>query len=148
MFGLITSLVCVYIIYLIISKFIPKYIDKIPNISAVNLLKFFGIGLGCLIIIPIIIALLFISSIGKILGVIALLSYIILILIAKPLFIISISKYAKDKLPNNINIYLYILAITVILSLINLIPFLGFIISLIVYVIGVGLFVNSLRFKN
>lgn len=146
--GLITSLVCVYIIYLIISKFIPKYIDRISNISAVNLLKFFGIGLGCLIIIPIIIALLFISSIGKILGVIALLSYIILILIAKPLFIISISKYAKDKLPNNINIYLYILAITVILSLINLIPFLGFIISLIVYVIGVGLFVNSLRFKN
>lgn len=142
--SLITLLVCVYIIYLLISKFASKYLNKISNISGLSLLKYLGIGLGFLILIPIISILLLITGVGSILGLIILLIYIILLLIAKPIFIISIATFAKNKIPNKFNVYLYILAVTVILSLISLIPYLGSIISMLVYFTGFGMIVKNL----
>lgn len=140
--SLITSLVCVYIIYLLISKFAPKYLDKISNISGLNLLKSLGIGLALLILIPIVSILLFITQVGSILGIILLLIYIILLIIAKPLFIISIATFAKSKFTKGLNIYLYILFTTVALSIISLIPYIGFIISMLVFLIGLGMLVK------
>ncbi len=145
--SLIALLVCVYLIYLLISKFAPNYLDKISNISLLNLLKYFGIGLGLLVLTPIIIILLFMSKVGSILGLILLLIYIILLVISKSIFIISISAFAKNKMSNNFKTYLYILAITVILSLIDLIPYLGFIVSLIVKLTGFGMIIRNLITK-
>ena len=141
--SLITSLVCIFIIYLLISKLVSKYLDKLSNITGLNLLKALGIGLGFLILIPIISILLLITNIGSLLGIIILLIYVLLLIIAKPLFIISIATFAKTKLQNKFNIYLYILAITIILSLISLIPYIGFIISLLVSLIGFGIIVRN-----
>ena len=137
--NLITLLICVYIIYLLLSKFIPKYLDEISNMSGLTLLKYLGIGLGFLILIPIVTILLFMSRVGSILGFILLFIYIILLIIAKPIFIISVATFAKNNISNKISIYLYILAVTVILSLISLIPFLGFIISVLVSFTGLGI---------
>lgn len=141
--SLITLLACVYVIYLPISKFASKYLDKISNIYFLSLLKYLGIGLGFLILIPIISVLLLISGVGSILGLILLFIYIILLLIAKPIFIISIATFVKNKVSNKFNIYLYILAIAVILSLISLIPYLGFIISMIVNFTGFGMVIRN-----
>ncbi len=141
---LITSLICIYVLYLLISKFAPKYLDKLSNISFLSLLKLFGIGLGFLILIPIISVLLFISSVGSILRVILVLIYIILIIVAKPIFIISIAKFVTNKVQNKFNTYLCILIITIILSLISLIPYLGFIISIIINPIGFGMIAKNL----
>ena len=141
---LATLLVCVYIIYLLISKFAPKYLDKISNLSVKGLLKYLGIGVLFLILVPIISFLLLLSNIGSTLGIILILIYITLLLIAKSIFIISIATFAKNKLNNNINSYLYILAIAVILSLINLIPYLGFIISLLTKLVGFGIITTNL----
>ena len=142
--NLITSLVCIFIIYLLISKFAPKYLDNLSNITGLNLLKSLGIGLGLLILIPIISVLLLITEIGSILGIIILLIYIILLIIANPIFIISIATFAKNKLQNKFNIYLYILAITIIVSLISLIPYVGFIISMLISLIGFGIITKNL----
>lgn len=140
--SLLTSLICVYIIYLIISKFMPKYLDKISNISGLNLLKYFGIGLGILILIPIVSILLFITQIGSILGVILLLIYIILLIIAKPIFIISVATFVKNKFAKNLNIYICILLSTVILSLITLIPYIGTLVSMLIFFIGLGMLIK------
>lgn len=140
--SLITSLVCVYVIYLLISKFAPKYLDKISNISVLSLLKSFGIGLALLVLIPIVSILLFVTQIGSILGVILLLIYIILLIIAKQIFIISVATFVKNKFTKNLNIYLYLLFTTVALSLISLIPYVGFIISMLAFFIGLGMFVK------
>lgn len=142
--NLITLLVCVYVIFLLISKFAAKYLDRISNISGLNLLKYLGIGIGFLILVPIIAVLLFITTIGSAAGLILLLVYIILLLISKPIFIISIAKFANTKLSDKINIYLYILAVSIILSLISLIPYLGFIVSALVNVTGFGIIVKNL----
>ncbi len=135
---LIGLLVLVYLVYILISKFASKYIDKFSNISVVNLLKYLGIGLGFLIAIPIICVLLFIVRIGTIIGVILLLIYTLVFIFAKPIFIVSISTFLKKKLNDKISIYLYILAVSIVLFLIGLIPYVGFIISLLIYLIGVG----------
>ena len=143
-FNIIGLLIVVCIIYVLIHKFTPKYLDKFSNITGLTLLKNLGIGLGFLILIPIISILLLVSNVGSILGIILLLIYIILLLIAKPMFIISIATFAKNKCTKKLNIYLYILGITVILSLIYLIPYIGFIVSILVNLSGFGMITKSL----
>ncbi len=142
--SLITVLLVVYCLYLLISKLAPKYLNKIADISALALLKYFGIGLAFIILIPIVTVLLLISRIGTILGLLLLFIYIIFIIIAKPIFIISISACIKNKLQNKLSIYLYILAVTIVLSIIELIPYVGLLITLIINTIGFGIVTRHL----
>lgn len=144
---LITTLVCIFVIYFLISKFAPNYLSKISNISGMSLLKYLGIGFGLLILIPIIAILLFLSHVGSILGIILLFIYILLMIIAKPIFVISIATLAKEKLSIKMNTYLYILAITILLSLIALIPYVGFIVSLLISFTGFGILTKNLIAK-
>lgn len=142
--NLIGLLILAHIIHVILSKLTPKYLDKISNITGLSLLKYLGIGLGFLILIPLISILLLVSNVGSILGLIILLIYIILLIITKPIFIISIATFVKSKVAKKINIYLYILGIDVILSLLILIPYVGFIISILVSLIGFGMITRNL----
>ncbi len=142
--NLLTSLACSYVIYLLLSKVTPNFADKLADLTWISLLKALGIGLGFLILIPILSILLLISNVGSILGLIVLLIYIILVIIAKPIFIISIATFAKNRISDKLNIYLYILGITLILSLIYLIPYLGFAISMLATLIGLGIVAKNL----
>ena len=142
--NLIGLLILAHVLYVLINKFAPKYLDKISNITVLRLLKHLGIGLGFLILVPLVSILLLITNVGSILGLILLLIYIILLLLAKPIFIISIATFAKNKCAKKLNIYLYILIIDVILSLITLIPYVGFIISILVSLIGFGMITRNL----
>ena len=139
---LITSLVYVILIYLFITKFMPKYIDKL---SFSKVFSSIGIGLGTLILVPILVILLLITRIGALVGLLLAILYILMLIIAKPIFVISLAKLIKDKKFNNVKDIILIAAITVILSLIGLIPFVGFIISLLVMLCGLGIFFKSLK---
>jgi len=141
--NLIGMLILAHVLYVLIHKFAPKYLDKISNITVLGLLKYLGIGLGFLILFPIVSILLLITSVGSILGIILLLIYIILLLLAKPMFIISVATFAKNKYAKKLNTYLYILLIDVILSLITLIPYIEFIISMLVSLIGFGILITN-----
>ena len=146
--NLIASIICIYVIYFLISKFAPNYLSKISIVSGMSLLKCLGIGFGLLVLIPAIAILLFLSHVGSILGVIIIFIYILLMIIAKPIFVISIATFTKEKLSIKMNIYLYILAITLILSLISLIPYVGTIISLLVSFTGFGLVIKKFNSKR
>ena len=139
---LITSLVYVILIYLFITKFMPKYIDKL---SFSKMFSSIGIGLGILILVPILVILLLITRIGALVGLLLAILYILMLIIAKPIFIISIANLIKNKKFNNVKGGILVAAITVILSLIGLIPFVGFIISLLVMLCGLGIFFKSLK---
>lgn len=140
--NLIGLLILAHVIYVLLSKFVPKYLDKISNISALNILKYLGIGLGFLLLIPIVSLLLLLSNVGMVLGLILLLLYIIMLLITKSIFIIAMATFVKTKFKKDFNIYLYILAIDIILSLLTLIPYAGFIISILVSLIGFGMIIK------
>ena len=143
---LLTTLICIIIIYLIINKFAHNYINKI---SSQNILISLAIGLGILIGIPLVSILLFITRIGSLLAFLLLLLYVVAIIIAKPIFIIAVAELIKNKILKNnkampSSTLIYILVLTIILSLISLIPCFGFIISLLVMLAGLGVFVKSL----
>lgn len=140
--NLITLLIFVYVIFFIINKISVNFISKISQVSAINLAKAFGFGIAFLIAVPLICALLFVIKVGTILGFILFIIYALIIMLASPIFIISISEFLKNKLNNKISIYLYILALTILLFLIGLIPYAGFIILLIINIIGVGTIAN------
>jgi hypothetical protein len=66
------------------------------------------------------------------------------LIIAKPIFIISVATFVKNKCSKKLNIYLYILIIDIVLSLITLIPYVGFITSMLVSLIGFGMIIKNL----
>lgn len=142
---LIASLVYIVALYIVINKFAPNYINKL---SSINISKFFlsiGIGLGILILVPVLTLLLFMSHIGALLGILLAILYVLMLLIAKPIFVISVANLIKNKKLNNAKSILLIISISIILSLVELIPFIGFIISLFVTLFGLGIFIKSLK---
>lgn len=148
--SLVTTLAYVVVIYFIINKFIPKYKEKISNLSIRDILIALGIGLGLLVLVPVIVILLFITSAGSLLGLLLLTLYILLLILAKSILVISIASLIKNKgsgksfLTDIIKISL----ITLVLTLINLIPYFGVIISMLVVITGLGIIVKSIKNCN
>ena len=136
---LIAVLIFVSLIYLVTRKFMPKYMDRISNFTISSTLKALGIGALVLILTPIISLLLLITVIGSPIAVLLMLVYILLLMLGTPIFIIAISAFIKSKLKNPINTLIIILLVTIVLFLIELIPYLWFIISLLKALIGVGI---------
>lgn len=141
--NLITSLVYIIALYVLINKFAPNYINKLSDIKVSKLFIYIGIGLGILILVPILILLLFISNIGALLGILLAILYVLILLIAKPMFVISIADLIKTKKFNNAKNIVIIICISIIISLIELIPYVGSLISLLVMLSGLGILVKK-----
>lgn len=121
----------------------PKYIDKISNFTVLSLLKSLGIGALAFILTPIISLLILITVIGSPIAILLMLIYILLLMLGTPIFIITISTFIKSKIEKPINTLIIVLLVTIILFLIELIPYVGFIISILKTLIGLGILVKS-----
>lgn len=121
----------------------PKYIDKISNFTVLSLLKALGIGALILIFTPILSILLLMTYIGTPISILLMLIYILLLMLGAPIFIISISAFIKSKIEKRVNTFIIVLLVTIILFLIELIPYVGFIISILKTLIGLGILVKS-----
>lgn len=145
--GLLTSLVYVLVVYFIIYKFMPNCKEKLSNLSMRDVIICLGIGLGILILVPIISILLFITRIGGLLGIILLMIYILFLILAKSIFVISIASLIRknNQEESLFNSIIKLSVLTLILSLINLIPYFGFVISVLVNLIGLGLIIKSIK---
>lgn len=141
--NLITSLVYIIVIYVLIHKFAPNYINKLSNIKVSKFFICMGIGFGILILVPVLVLLLFISNIGALLGILLVILYILMLLIAKPIFIISVANLIRNKKFNDAKNIVIIICISIIISLIELIPYVGSLISLLVMLSGLGLIVKK-----
>lgn len=140
---LIVSLVYIVVLYILINKFAPNYINKLSNINISNIFSSIGIGFIILILVPILTLLLFIVRIGTLLGILLTIIYILMLLIAKPIFVISIANLIKNKKLNNAKNIVLIICLSIILSLIELIPYIGFIISLLIMLSGLGIAIKK-----
>lgn len=121
----------------------PKYIDKISNFTVLSLLKALGIGALAFILTPIISLLILITVIGSPIAILLMIIYILLLMLGTPIFIIAISAFIKSKIEKPINTLIIILLVTIILFLIELIPYVGFIISILKTLIGLGILTKS-----
>lgn len=140
---LLTSLIYVIIIYLILNKLAPNFVEKSSNINSSSILKFLGIGILILVAVPVLSILLLITQVGSLLGILLGIIYALLLIVAKPIVIIAISKLINKKV-KSINTYVAIIITTIALSLINLIPYVGFIVNSLILIIGLGMIVKSL----
>ena len=98
-------------------------------------------GIIGLIGLPIVAFVLLLIGITSNVGLVLLLLYLMLVFIAKPVFIIATSQYISEKLKMNKTIAsLGILILTgIVLWAICLIPYVGFVISIITIIIGIGI---------
>lgn len=136
--SLLSIVVYVLVVYLIIKKFMPNFFNKLSNITSKKMLINLAIGLGILVLVPIVCILLFITSIGATLGVILALIYAILLLIATPIFAILIAEFIKKCIKLNINDFVLLLLITIVLQLLFKIPFVGSILSFLATLVAIG----------
>lgn len=148
--GILTSfgiaIVTVLALYIILSKLTPKFMENIyeNKISAISLLKAFGIGLATIITVAIFIILLAGTGVGILLAVILGLLFAILLIIATPIFAVRIAHSLKNifKIEKSYMFYILVILVTVIISALTFIPILGFALKLIINIISIGLITN------
>ena len=140
--GVVMSTINLIIIFLVIAMIIPKSVTKTISIfedKKYSYLKSFGIGLLVLICTPIIAILLLISSIGVSLGLILAALYAISLYLSTVVsgFVLGYLLFTK-LLKVNVNNYLSGIIGIVIIKLLVLIPYLGFIVSVLAITIGLA----------
>ena len=137
----IMSIINMIVLFLVISMIIPKAVTKTTEIYSKNhnYLKSFGIGLLILICTPIIAILLLVSSIGVSLGLIIAALYAICLYLSSIAagFVLGYLVFNK-LLKVNINNYLSGIIGIIALKFLVLIPYVGFIVSLLGITIGLA----------
>lgn len=136
----VSLLLLVFAIYFLINKLTPNFAGYLSDLKTAQFFIAILIGLGALLAICLAVILLFIIRIGSLVAFLLLLVCLLLLLIAKSIFIIAIS----SKLEGKLNKVLSIIIITFALSLIELIPFVGTIISLLIVPCGIGIIAKSI----
>lgn len=148
--GILTSfgiaIVTVLALYIILSKLTPKFMENIyeNKISAISLLKAFGIGLATIITVAIFIILLASTGVGILLAVILGLLFAILLIIATPIFAVRIAHSLKNifKTEKSYVFYIWVILVTIIIYALTFIPVFGFVLRLLVNIISIGLITN------
>ncbi len=136
--SLLASLIYVLVAYWIIKKFMPNFFNKLSNVSTKNMLINLAIGLGILILVPLACILLLITGVGSSLGVVLAMLYVVVLLIATPIFAILITEYIKKMTKTTINSFALLIIVTVILQLLFKIPFVGSILSFLAILTAIG----------
>ncbi len=152
-FDLGTFVVTIAIIWLLVLWIAPKFLEESNDLVSKKALPSLGFGaLTSIIIVMASIILLLLGITAKI-ALLGILLLTLLLFIGTPIFTISMSKFISNKLKIEKNIISFgILIITsIVIWLITLIPFVGWIINLIIKIIGLGIIVNYIfinRKKN
>lgn len=141
--NVISAIVTVLVLYIILNKFTPKFEEKlsIKKLSAINLLKAFGIGITSIILVTVVSVLLIIISIGTKLAIILMSLYITLVFFSIPALCITITKAIKTilNLEKKSMFILGLSLVSFILYGLTLIPFVGIILDFIIKITSIGL---------
>lgn len=145
--GIISAIITALILYIIFNKFTPNFIEKLSSkkLSALNLLKAFGIGLASIILVALASILILITLVGAKLSIILILLYAVLCFISVPVLSIVITKALKTvlKVEKTVIFLLVLSAVSIVLYGLTLIPFAGIILSFIIKVTAIGLIIYN-----
>ena len=137
-FSIIGAVIKALVVAGILVLISNKLIEKNKNAEVNDYLKNAGKGLILLILIPIFAILLCITLIGAGLGVILILFYIVLIYISAVVSSLALASTILKNEDSKCKLYGLTVAISLVLSLIKLIPFVGGIIMFVFKLIGIG----------
>lgn len=142
-----TFMASVLIIWLICLWIAPKFLQKSSNCVSKKLLPVIGLGLLFLVAIPIICFILLLLQLTAKISLLLVGIYILSFAIAKTLFTISFNNYICKKLNINKNIAKFgilVLTTLVVWGILQIPYNIGAIISIIITVLGLGIFVYSI----
>ncbi len=144
----ISYIVFVILVFLVLNKLNSNLPENINDFKS-NLGKYVLFGLLVLFVLPILnLIILFIPFLTRFAFVVLLL-YILLLMLASAITVITFSKIFANKFKESIKTndlvktILFIVLLSVIYQLLKLIPILGFLLSLTVLVLGIGISINT-----
>lgn len=144
---LYTLLVVSLVIILIVVYAMPKFADKEQKIVENKLATTFGYGALALILIPVACLILFFTILGILPAVALFLVYLFIIMqVATPLVSIAIAKIICKKINKNTNVFNLLFGMLLVLAIwvLELIPVLGSIVSLLTAMLGLGIIVYAI----
>lgn len=144
---LYTLLVVSLVIVLIVVYAMPKFADKEQKIVENKLAATFGYGALALILIPVACLILFCTILGILPSIALLLVYLFIIMqVATPLVAIAIAKIICQKINKNTNVFNLLFGMLLVLAIwvLELIPVLGSIVSLLTAMLGLGIIVYAI----
>lgn len=138
------------IIWLLCIWLAPKFITKSQELTTKKLLPVIGLGFLTPISLVIVSIILIVLNITASLGLLTILLLILLLAISTPIFVITISYLIckKIKMDTKIKQFSMVVLISIILTLIKLIPYIGPVISFVASVMGLGILSSSVLLKN
>ncbi len=144
--SIVTSIIFVVLVYLAITWLAPNFKKKLDDTLTKNIGAVIGLGILALIVIPIIAFVLLITSVGATAALLLGTLYGVLLAISSTIFIIAISAIISNKVNvNNTFAKIGIVAVlTLIISLLKLVPYLSTIITIICVWLGTGIIVKQL----
>ena len=145
LFSILTALIVWLVVRLIRPDFWVGFADKILSTP----LKTFGFGTLAFFLVPIIIFFLMLTVIGIPLSFILLAMYVISIYISKIILSSSIAFWFQKKYhwSNGVSFWLFLLSL-ILLSLLGIVPFIGWIFRFMIVAFGLGSIVLSLKKKK
>lgn len=144
---LYTLLIVSLVIVLIVVYAMPKFADKEQKIVENKLAATFGYGALALILIPVACLILFCTILGILPSIVLLLVYLFIIMqVATPLVAIAIAKIICKKINKNTNVFNLLFSMLLVLAIwvLELIPILGSIVSLLTAMLGLGIIVYAI----
>ena len=151
--SIIRALIFAFVIIMLSIWIAPKFADRVCEIVSKKSFQSFGIGLLAFfgIIILSFILLVFTAGFGVSVAVFAIGLLILAYSIANVVFSMSIGKLIANKLNLNKTVYfvLFSLVVVLVLELISLIPTVGFAITFITSIVGIGILcINAYKRKD
>lgn len=144
-FSLLTNLIFVLIIFLLVMWLAPKFMQNSKELLSKKTLSVIGFGILTLILIPIITFILIFTTVATTLSIALIFLYTLLLIISSSIFIISISGIVANKLKadskwKQLGIAL---VVTIVIYLLELIPYLGGFVTFATVVLGLGILVRN-----
>lgn len=147
---ILTTVVTTITIWLLCSFLAPKFINQAKELVTQKILSVLGFGILTPIALIIASIILILLNITSFVGIIAILLLIILCAISTSISIITISQIVCDKLnfETKLKQLGIIVAVSIILSIVKLIPFIGSVIGFLAYILGLGLITYKVIFRE
>lgn len=145
--ALYTLLVVSLVIVLIVVYAMPKFADKEQKIVENKLAATFGYGALALILVPFVCLLLFCTILGILPSIVLLFVYLFIIMqVATPLVAIAMAKIICQKINKNTKGFTLLFSMLLVLAIwvLELIPILGGIASLLTAILGLGIIVYAI----
>ena len=140
--GAIKNIVFTLVIYLLLIFLAPKFIQKSREYAGTRALLSGAIGLAFTIIIPIVSFVLLFTVVGVSAAVLAVLIYVIVLMINSAIVTVAVNELIVNKfemLNSTWKKILMIIPVSLVIYLIKQIPYIGGLISVIIFFVGVGI---------